>query len=116
MFYLGWPVSIRGTCTAGTDRGSLAPEGLELRVSPNPGRYREVLRFGLPQAGDAKVEVYDVTGRCVVTLADGRYDAGWHTLRWGGRSAAGEQVAPGVYFVRLTVRNQTATSKLILIK
>jgi hypothetical protein len=56
--------------------------------------------FGLPKTGKVKMQVYDVSGRLVRTLADRVFPAGKHTLTWDGTDNAGKQVARGVYFVR----------------
>jgi hypothetical protein len=41
------------------------------------------------------VEVFDVNGRHVSSLASGRFAAGVHPLRWSAREAG----QPGLYFV-----------------
>lgn len=57
-----------------------------------------VLRVGfrLDRAADVSLEVYDVSGRAVATLARGSLSAGAHERTWSGEGAR-----PGVYFVRL---------------
>ena len=47
--------------------------------------------------------IYDVRGRRVRTLAQGQQEPGTHPVRWDGRDAQGEPVAPGVYVSRLLV-------------
>uniref|UniRef100_A0A832I0F1 T9SS type A sorting domain-containing protein n=1 Tax=Eiseniibacteriota bacterium TaxID=2212470 RepID=A0A832I0F1_UNCEI len=63
---------------------------------PNPARGgRGMVRFALPAADDVRLEVLDVQGRRLATLAAGPRAAGEHTL------AAPGGLAPGVYRVRL---------------
>jgi YVTN family beta-propeller protein len=69
------------------------------------------LRFALASAGDARVEVFDASGRRVVTLLDRAMPAGPNTVTWDGTDAAGRQTRPGVYFYRLSALGMKVTSK-----
>jgi len=76
-----------------------APEGdaaLTLLVVPSPVRDGARVRYTVPDAGPARVAVYDVLGREVARLADGAVAAGVHEATFD--TAA---LAPGVYVVRL---------------
>ena len=55
------------------------------------------LRFSLARAMDVRLRVYDITGREVVTLADGARGAGEHVVRWDARG-----VASGAYLCHRT--------------
>ncbi len=116
MFYLGWPVSIRGTCQAGVGEAAGVPGVAKLLVSPNPSRSGGLLRFGLPAGERVRLEVFDVRGRSVIVLADGQYDPGWHTARWAGLDSQGARVAPGVYFARLVTGKKSVTAKIVLLQ
>lgn len=72
-------------------------KGLRLEpVRPSPVSSQATIAWQLPQAGDCRVAVHDVTGRRVAVLASGRMEAGRHERTWspGTRRA-------GLYFVRL---------------
>jgi hypothetical protein len=87
---------------------------LSLGIAPNPGgRGDYTVSFGLPAAGPAKLEMYDVTGRRVVTLIDEDRPAGAARLRWNGRSSSGRRLAAGVYFARLQTEAGARTAKLV---
>jgi subtilisin family serine protease len=85
---------------------------------PNPytsGRGEVTVRFNLAQSERVEVKVYDLAGRVVATLADGRFSSGEHRLSWDGRGAAGEEVASGVYFCRLKSGSRVETSRLTIV-
>jgi hypothetical protein len=92
---------------------------LALRApTPNPvsfARGAANISFTLPQKGIATVRMYDLRGRHVATLAEGKIlAAGPHTLRWNGTDAGGSRVRSGIYFVQLRLGNEVATGKLVV--
>ena len=80
---------------------------LTLSVAPNPAAGAVTLRYTV-SAGPARVDVSDVLGRRVATLADGAHAEGTHTAVW---TPAG--VAPGLYAVRLTVGGAVVTERVV---
>jgi flagellar hook assembly protein FlgD len=81
---------------------------------PNPFNPSTTLRFGLPEAGQVRLAVYDVTGALVRTLVDGHVDAGMREVAWDGTDAAGREVASGVYVYRLTAKQGMVTKRMVL--
>ena len=78
-----------------------------LGAEPNPFGDRTTLRFTLPEAADARVEVLDLLGRRVALLADGPAEAGTHTVVWDGAGAPA-----GVYVVRLATGTAVRTLRV----
>ncbi len=113
LFYLGWPVSIPGTCTSGVEKKKV-PEVPALSIGPNPAIGTAAIRFALPHRQAVSVKIYDVAGRCVTTISEETYEPGWHTLIWSLRASSGNRVAPGMYFVRLNTEVTSISRKLIV--
>ena len=83
---------------------------------PNPFNASTEIRFVLPQAGDVKVEVLDVSGKVVRTLFEGNMPAGTHSLIWNGTDAAGKEMPSGVYTCRVIAGDRVVTTKMSLVK
>ncbi len=84
---------------------------------PNPFNPSTTIEFSLPKSSSVTLEVFNLLGQSVSTLADGeQYPAGTHKLVWDGRDATGESVASGVYFYRLTTDEFTQQKKMVLLK
>jgi hypothetical protein len=83
---------------------------------PNPFSNETTIRFDLPLAGRARIEVIDVTGRRVRTLQDGPRGAGSHTLRWDGLDDAGVSTSAGVYYYRLETSAGWITRSLVRLR
>jgi DNA-binding beta-propeller fold protein YncE len=83
---------------------------------PNPLRSETTVRFGVPDHSDVAVRVYDVRGRLVSILSDGPREPGAHNVVWDGTNSAGQRVAAGVYFVKVSIDEDEQTGKLLLVK
>jgi hypothetical protein len=70
------------------------------RPMPNPARGTTTLRFSLPSAGIARLEVLDVTGRRVWSRSES-LAPGPHAAAWDGRDDEGHLLGTGLYLVRL---------------
>jgi hypothetical protein len=57
----------------------------------------------LGRDGEVALTVFDVQGRRVRRLVDGRLQAGDRVVHWDGRDDAGHRMAPGRYFVHLSM-------------
>ena len=76
---------------------------LELRTEAHGVGSREVrLRAVVPSAQFGRVQIFDLQGREVRRLREGSLPAGEWSLAWDRRNDAGQGVAPGLYFARLT--------------
>lgn len=83
---------------------------------PNPFNPQTTISFVLDSRERIRLEVYDVAGRLVITLADGVLPAGRHRLPWDGRDRLGAPVATGTYFYRLTAGRRSISRKMLLVK
>jgi flagellar hook assembly protein FlgD len=90
---------------------------MSLEARPNPFAAATTIRFELAQPADVSLEIYDVRGRLVRNVVDGRpMEAAAHELAWDGRDARGRAVGAGVYFARLTVGSVRVTEKLLHVR
>jgi subtilisin family serine protease len=90
-----------------------------LTSRPNPytsGRGDVTIRFQLAGPERVEVKIYDLSGRVVATLADGRFSAGEHRLSWNGRGPDGAEVASGVYFYRLKSGSLVESRRLTILR
>jgi murein DD-endopeptidase MepM/ murein hydrolase activator NlpD len=81
---------------------------------PNPAQGASQLAFELPAAQRLEIGVYDVAGRLVRHLTQARMSAGAHELAWDGRNAAGERVAPGIYFYCLRGEDGSYQKRVVM--
>jgi chitodextrinase len=82
---------------------------------PNPG-VASTIAFVLPERATVSLDIFDVQGKRVCSLARGAFEAGEHTVMWNGRDDAGGTVANGTYFCRLQVGQTSLVRKLALVR
>ena len=83
---------------------------------PNPFNPRTSIRLEVFEPAQVRLDVYDLRGRHVVTLLDGRLEPGERRVEWDGSDASGRPVASGVYVARLSHGTHAATQRMALIK
>jgi hypothetical protein len=83
--------------------------------SPNPFEREITVRFELRAPQHVGVVVYDIAGREIARLSDGKMSPGMRHITWDGRGRMGE-VPSGVYFLRIATDHKAATRKLLLLR
>jgi Zn-dependent metalloprotease/subtilisin-like proprotein convertase family protein len=114
-----WGIRIIGTGdpTKTEDETVQLPSNLTLRQNyPNPFNPSTNISFSQPQAGHARLEIFDLLGRRVSVPVDRFLSAGEHLVIWDGRAGNGEPVSSGIYFARLIASDETAVIRMALLK
>jgi hypothetical protein len=85
-------------------------ESLTLAVAPNPSHGPTTIDFQLLREGAARLDVFDLLGRSVDSVVDGKLGAGHHRALW---SSLGR--TPGIYFVRLNTASQSSIRRMVIL-
>jgi hypothetical protein len=79
--------------------------------APNPMRLGVGVRFDLETQEFVTLSLHDLLGRRITVVADGRYEAGSHTVSF---DAAG--LNTGTYFLRLQAGGRQSTRRVSVIR
>ncbi len=109
---VSYSLEITQTVVAADPQGPPASTRLHF-AAPNPFGSSTTVAVDLATSGNVTLEVFDVAGARVATLAEGGWAAGRHRLRWDGRSGDGRTVPAGLYLVRLTTPGFSATKRVV---
>jgi len=83
---------------------------------PNPFSKSTTIRYSVDKTQEVKIGIYDITGREVCTLVNGKVGTGVHQLTWNGSSFRGDEVPTGIYFCRLESGNKVQSRKMVLLR
>ncbi|MDP8206841.1 MAG: choice-of-anchor D domain-containing protein [Candidatus Electryonea clarkiae] len=78
---------------------------------PNPFNPTTTIRFGLKDAGQVQLAIFDINGRQVKTITESFMPAGYHE-----KLVRADHLASGIYFYTIQVNNFQDMKKMILIK
>ncbi len=78
---------------------------------PNPFNPTTTIRYSIAHPSNVTLQVFDLTGKVVATLANGRQSTGSYEVMWDA-----SKLNSGIYFYRLTADNQSFTGRMLLIK
>jgi len=111
MFFVGHD-SISGVITSGVGVEEAAPAAFAVdQNAPNPFNPTTTISFSLADAGNVSIEVYNVAGQKIDTIADGFMNAGSHSVVWDA-----SDFSAGVYFYTVKSGGISRTMKMTLLK
>ncbi|MCX6640308.1 MAG: T9SS type A sorting domain-containing protein, partial [bacterium] len=87
------------------------PSRATLTIGPNPSNPITAISYQLSAVSLVNLSVYDITGRRVAQLVNGRQNPGDYSVSW---NATGN--ASGVYLVRLTTPGEEIAQKVVILK
>jgi len=92
------------------------PRPALLRTLTNPPLGQgPALAIELAAPAQARLDLFDLSGRRVRNLADRQLPAGVTVLRWDGRDDSGRAMPRGLYFARLTAPGLVASARVPLL-
>ena len=101
-------------------RNAAVVRTLELTQNyPNPFNPQTSLSFSLPQTmlgQNVRLEIFNILGQRIRLLFNGKARVQKYRLTWLGQNDAGLQMPSGIYFYRLSVKGNTLTRRMLLMK
>ena len=80
---------------------------------PNPFNPTTNIEFSIPNSATIQLNVYNILGELVKTLASGDIVSGNYKVSWNGTNTHGVSVASGIYFYRLVAESKGAPNYVI---
>ena len=96
-----------------------SPVSMDTRLHPgrpDPVLGHTVLNYHLRESGELRIAIFDLTGRCVRQLYDGRAPAGPGMIAWDGKNGDATPVPPGAYFCRLSAEGVVCSQRLLVVR
>lgn len=93
---------------------NLLPEKIYLGKSfPNPFTHETSIPFTINgnQNNYITIQIYDLTGRKIITLFEGTGKPGFNSIKWDGRNKIGEKMPSGIYLCKMVVWSELETKE-----
>ncbi|MCX6641532.1 MAG: T9SS type A sorting domain-containing protein [bacterium] len=87
------------------------PSRATLSIGPNPSNPVTAISYQLSAVSLVNLSVYDISGRRVAQLVNGRQNPGEYNVSWNSSGKAS-----GVYLIRLDAGQQRITQKVVVVK
>jgi hypothetical protein len=78
---------------------------------PNPFSPVTRIQYGLPEAAQVRINLYNISGQRVDVLVEERQEAGYHSLDFNAKN-----LASGIYFYQIEANDFSQTRKMILLR
>jgi len=96
----------------GSETESDLPEAFALKQNyPNPFNPVTVIRYQLPEAGNVRLEVFDIMGRRVETLVEEQKQPGYYEVTFDA-----SDLSSGTYIYRIETGDFSDTMKMLFVK
>mgnify|MGYP001195803675 CR=1 FL=1 len=83
---------------------------------PNPFVDQTVISYQIMYSGNVCLKVYNIAGQLVRTLVNGDQEPGVYDIVWSGLDDQGQHVPNGIYFCRLESQDNTAITKMTVMR
>jgi subtilisin family serine protease/subtilisin-like proprotein convertase family protein len=108
----GWVITITYETVIGTEEQVTIPSKFALHQNyPNPFNNKSKIKYQISKSGWVQLKLYDISGREVRTLADGKLEPGVYEI-----TLDADELASGIYFYRMNAGDFEETRKLVLLK
>ena len=83
---------------------------------PNPFNPVTNITYDIASATDVTLEIYNVMGQRVRTLAQGSHEPGRYRVMWNATNDYGQSLSSGMYIYRIQAGDFVSVKKLVLMK
>ena len=106
-----------GSLLALDDQDKINPKEISIGQNyPNPFNPETVIQYTLLNDEQISLKVFDVSGKEIISLFEGRKGAGTHFEKWKGHNSDKQEVSSGIYFYQLRAGENQITKKMVFAK
>ncbi|HNX38862.1 MAG TPA: FlgD immunoglobulin-like domain containing protein, partial [Candidatus Cloacimonadota bacterium] len=85
-----------------------------LSCYPNPFRGSLSIALDLREGAFSSVEVYNMRGQLIRTIASRAFSKGKNTMQWDGRDNSGASCSTGIYLIKASSGKETLSRKILI--
>ncbi|MCF7918428.1 MAG: T9SS type A sorting domain-containing protein [Candidatus Cloacimonetes bacterium] len=94
----------------------IPPAEIQMCCYPNPFNPSLNIAFNVAEETEIEINIYNIKGQKVKTLASELFRTGEYELVWNGRNEQDKQTGSGVYFIRMKAGSKNLYRKVVMLK
>jgi len=107
-----WSDEVQASVATGVDQLTGVPTEFTLNQNyPNPFNPSTQIEFAVPESGDVKISIFDLSGKEVGVLVDRQMAPGRYSVTWDAGN-----LASGLYFYKMQTRTFSQSKTMLLVK
>jgi len=83
---------------------------------PNPFNSTTTIKYGIPEASDVTVKIYNILGQEVKSWNFVRQKPGYYEILWNGTGRYGQPISTGLHLYIISAGDFVKTKKILLLK
>lgn len=83
---------------------------------PNPFNPSTIISFSLDKEEFVSIDIYNMTGKHIISLMNGKKKVGTHNINWSGKDKNDALITSGQYFYQLRTSSSSTVMKMLFIK
>ena len=83
---------------------------------PNPFNPSTTIAYSIQNDGMIELNIYNIKGQLVKTLVKGDQQTGSYEVVWNGKDNNEKNISSGVYFYKLSTKDETIMKKMLMLK
>ena len=83
---------------------------------PNPFNPSTVISFSLNKEEFVSIDIYNMTGKHIISLMNGKKKVGTHNINWSGKDKNDALITTGQYLYKLSTSSSSTVMKMLFIK
>ena len=83
---------------------------------PNPFNPSTVISFSLDKEEFVSIDIYNMTGKHIISLMNGKKKVGTHNINWSGKDKNDALITTGQYLYKLSTSSSSTVMKMLFIK
>jgi len=92
------------------------PQKTTLYIAPNPFNPSLIISVELAVDAHLRIEILDISGRMIRTIADDMRKNGTYRFVWNGKDDSSKPMPSGIYFVKMTTPQNAISKKATLLR
>lgn len=102
--------------TSVPDNGTYPDNFILAEPYPNPFNPLVNIEYTLNKSAEVTLNIYDILGRNIQNLVNGYQPAGDYKYSWTGKNSENQDVASGIYLLKVSIPGYNLVKKLVLIR